>query len=153
MKLIDPIPVGLYIHLPWCTHKCPYCDFNSHETSGEAPFESYIDALLRDLETETDQLCNRSVDTIFIGGGTPSLFPAVAVQRLLDGVRARVECVDEIEISLEANPGSADSERFAGFNSAGVTRLSIGVQSFRDHQLKRLGRTHNGAAARAALDA
>lgn len=153
MKLTDPIPVGLYIHLPWCTRKCPYCDFNSHETSGEVPFESYVDALLRDLETETDQLCGRLVDTIFIGGGTPSLFPVVAVQRLLDGVRARVKCVDAVEISLEANPGSADASRFAGFNTAGVTRLSVGVQSFRDHQLKRLGRIHDGAAARVALDA
>lgn len=153
MNSTAPIPVGLYIHLPWCIRKCPYCDFNSHEASGELPFERYVDALLRDLETEIDQLHGRLVETIFIGGGTPSLFPAPAVQRLLDGVRAQVQCTNDIEVSLEANPGAADASRFAGFIAAGVTRLSIGVQSFRDHQLKRLGRVHDSASAHAALGA
>lgn len=153
MNLAATIPVGLYIHLPWCIRKCPYCDFNSHEASGELPFEPYVDALLRDLETEIDQLDGRLVETIFIGGGTPSLFPVSAIQRLLDGVRARVPCGENAEVSLEANPGAADASRFAGFITAGVTRLSVGVQSFRDHQLTRLGRVHDSASAHAAIGA
>ncbi len=153
MNVTAAIPVGLYIHLPWCVRKCPYCDFNSHEATGEPPFEPYVDALLRDLETEIHQLHGRFVETIFIGGGTPSLFPAPAIQRLLDGIRDRVECADDAEVSLEANPGVADTSRFAGYIAAGVTRISIGVQSFRDHQLMRLGRVHDGASAHAAVRA
>lgn len=151
--MTDAVPVGLYIHLPWCIRKCPYCDFNSHEASGELPFDRYVDALLRDIETELEHLHGRQVETIFIGGGTPSLFPAPAVQRLLDGIRSQVDCVPGMEVSLEANPGAADASRFAGFGAAGVTRLSVGVQSFRDHQLKRLGRVHDRASALAALAA
>ena len=153
MKSIAAIPLGLYIHLPWCIRKCPYCDFNSHEAADELPYDRYVDALLRDLDAELSHIQNRKVDTIFIGGGTPSLFPAAAVRRLLDGIRARMDCVTGMEVTLEANPGAADTSRFSGFLAAGVNRLSIGVQSFRNHQLKRLGRVHDSAAVHAALAA
>jgi len=148
----DAIPLGLYIHLPWCIRKCPYCDFNSHEAS-EPPFEAYVDALLRDLDAERALTGTRKVATVFIGGGTPSLFPVAAVRRLLDGVRGRVPFEADPEITLEANPGAADAARFAGYLEAGVNRLSIGVQSFNDEQLRRIGRIHDAKAAREALAA
>ncbi len=147
------IPLGLYVHLPWCIRKCPYCDFNSHEAAGDIPFAQYVDALLADLETELVYVEGRRVDTIFIGGGTPSLFPAQAIRQLLDGIRTMVEWWDEIEITLEANPGAADAARLVDYRAAGVNRLSIGVQSFRDRQLALIGRVHDAAAAGSALHA
>ena len=151
MSSDQEIPLGLYIHLPWCIRKCPYCDFNSHEANGELPFSRYVDALLIDLDEDIRDVGGRDIVSIFIGGGTPSLFPADAIERLLDGVRQRVKCIDSIEITLEANPGAADSARFESYLVAGVNRLSIGVQSFRDRQLQLLGRVHDAAAAYAAV--
>jgi len=147
------IPLGLYVHLPWCLRKCPYCDFNSHEAAEDVPFDRYVDALLADLETELTHIQGRRLATIFIGGGTPSLFPGAAIHRLLDGVRGAIECADGIEVTLEANPGAADAARFEAYLGAGVNRLSIGVQSFRDRQLALLGRVHDAATADAALAA
>jgi putative oxygen-independent coproporphyrinogen III oxidase len=145
-------PLSLYVHLPWCVRKCPYCDFNSYEAKqGDTDEDSYIDALLRDLDTELEFVQGRSLASVFIGGGTPSLFSGVAIRRLLDGIRARVPLAHGIEVTLEANPGAVDAGRFAEYRDAGVTRLSIGVQSFRAEQLRKLGRVHGpDEAARAA---
>tara|TARA_R110002096_G_scaffold32768_9_gene95126 strand:+ start:4576 stop:5724 length:1149 start_codon:yes stop_codon:yes gene_type:complete len=150
------IPLGLYIHLPWCLKKCPYCDFNSHEASA-TPFERYVDALLADLDSERADTAARQVQTVFIGGGTPSLFPGHSVRRLLDGIRARITLANDAEVTLEANPGAADAARFEAFLAAGVNRLSIGVQSFADDRLRAIGRVHSAhegiAAVTAARDA
>ncbi len=145
-------PLGLYVHLPWCVRKCPYCDFNSH-AAGEEPLpeREYTGALLHDLEGEHRHSSGRSLHSIFIGGGTPSLFSAPAIGRLLDGIARQMSCAPELEISLEANPGVAEQRHFAGFRSAGVNRLSIGVQSFDDRKLQSLGRIHDGDAARRAV--
>lgn len=148
----ESIPLGLYIHLPWCLKKCPYCDFNSHEAS-DTPFERYVDALLVDLESEPVAARAREVQTVFIGGGTPSLFPGASVRRLLDGVRARIKLADNAEITLEANPGAADAARFEDYLAAGVNRLSIGVQSFDDARLRAIGRVHNAEQGIAAVTA
>lgn len=144
-------PLALYIHVPWCVRKCPYCDFNSHEARGKIPEQEYVDALLRDLEQDLPRAWGRPVSSIFIGGGTPSLFAPEAIDRLLSGVRARLPLDQNIEITLEANPGTVELERFKGFRQAGVNRLSIGIQSFDPEKLKALGRIHGRAeAARAA---
>jgi oxygen-independent coproporphyrinogen-3 oxidase len=140
-------PLSLYVHLPWCVRKCPYCDFNSYEARGEVPDRDYVDALLRDLDAEAELACARSVQSIFIGGGTPSLFSGAAIRRLIDGIRARIAVAADAELTLEANPGSVEAGRFAVFREAGINRLSIGVQSFRDPQLAVLGRVHDGAEA------
>ena len=151
-------PLSLYIHLPWCLRKCPYCDFNSHElrpadsVGGELPEQRYIDALMADLEAAVPLVWGRTVHSIFIGGGTPSLFSPQAIDQLLSGVRARLRLESDCEITLEANPGTFEKDRFRAFRSAGVTRLSIGVQSFNDAHLKTLGRVHNGAQAIAAVE-
>jgi len=151
-------PLSLYIHLPWCLKKCPYCDFNSHEWSATAapgedmPEARYLDALRADLEASLPLVWGRPVHSVFIGGGTPSLFSPEAIDRLLADVRARLPLEADAEITLEANPGTFEKDRFRAFRQAGVTRLSIGVQSFDDAQLKALGRVHNGAQARAALE-
>ena len=148
-------PLALYVHLPWCLRKCPYCDFNSHalrEGGDEAGFESYLDALRADLESSLPLVWGRPVVSVFIGGGTPSLFSPAQIDRLLADVRARVRLAPGCEVTLEANPGSFERERFRGFRAAGVTRLSVGVQSFDDAQLHALGRVHDAAQARAALD-
>lgn len=150
MISLSDIPVGLYIHLPWCIRKCPYCDFNSHEKSGDLPFERYVDSLLADLQRQVGATGDRSLTSIFIGGGTPSLFPTVAIRKLMEGIRTLMSCDPNIEVTLEANPGAADTARFAGYLDAGVNRLSIGVQSFRDRQLKLLGRVHSANDARQA---
>ncbi|AGY91322.1 hypothetical protein SPICUR_01515 [Spiribacter curvatus] len=144
-------PLGLYIHLPWCVQKCPYCDFNSHALRGELPEQAYIDALLRDADQEAVAAAGREVETLFIGGGTPSLFSAGAIQGLLDGLHQRINIRADAEITLEANPGTLESGRFEGFLAAGINRLSIGVQSFNDHQLHRLGRVHGGDEATDAI--
>jgi len=152
MAAINPVPpLGLYVHLPWCTRKCPYCDFNSHASS-DIPEAAYVDALLADLDHEIPRITGRSVDSIFIGGGTPSLFSVAAIRSLLDGIRARVDLAADCEITLEANPGSVEADRFVGYRSAGVNRLSIGVQSFDDAALKQIGRIHDARAAHRALD-
>jgi oxygen-independent coproporphyrinogen-3 oxidase len=148
-------PLSLYVHLPWCLKKCPYCDFNSHEWRGGAssapPENAYIEALMADLEASLPLIWGRSVHSIFIGGGTPSLFSPQAIERLISGLRARLRLEADCEITLEANPGTFEKDRFKAFRSAGVTRLSIGVQSFNDTHLNALGRVHDGAQAQAAV--
>jgi putative oxygen-independent coproporphyrinogen III oxidase len=146
-------PLSLYVHLPWCVHKCPYCDFNSHEATGTLDEERYVDALMADLETALPSVWGRKVQTIFIGGGTPSLFSAAAIDALLSGVRARLPVVPDAEVTLEANPGTFEREKFAGFFAAGVNRLSLGVQSFDDAKLAALGRVHDAGEARRAAEA
>ena len=143
-------PLSLYIHLPWCERKCPYCDFNSHERE-VIPEEAYIDALLADLQRELIGVQDRALRSLFIGGGTPSLFSPHSIARLMDGVRARLELTRNFEATMEANPGSAEAERFAGFFAAGINRLSLGVQSFDDALLARLGRVHDSQQARHAV--
>ena len=172
-------PLSLYVHLPWCIKKCPYCDFNSHElsptvaqyvslaaprggasglrrpgagTAGELPEQRYIDALIADVEAALPLIWGRTVQSIFIGGGTPSLFSPQAIDRLLADIRARLKLNADCEITLEANPGTFEKDRFKAFRSAGVNRLSIGVQSFNDEHLKALGRVHDSAQAIAAVE-
>ena len=151
-------PLSLYVHLPWCLRKCPYCDFNSHEArggmggDGGVPEARYIDALLADLEAALPLIWGRTVHSIFIGGGTPSLFAPESIDRLLGDIRARLRLDAGCEITLEANPGTFEKERFRAYRGAGVTRLSIGVQSFNDRQLQALGRVHNRAQALAAVE-
>ena len=148
-------PLSLYVHLPWCLKKCPYCDFNSHAWRADAasalPEGAYIDALLADLEASLPLIWGRSVHSIFMGGGTPSLFSPAAIERLISGLRARLRLEPGCEITLEANPGTFEKDRFKAFRSAGVTRLSVGVQSFNDAHLLALGRVHDAAQAQAAL--
>jgi len=155
LQLGESPPLSLYVHLPWCIAKCPYCDFNSHArpaaADGGLPEQRYLDALIADLESALPQVWGRPVVSIFIGGGTPSLFSPDAIDRLLTAIRARLPLLPGCEITLEANPGSFERERFRAFRMAGVTRLSVGVQSFDDAMLKTLGRVHDGAQARAAL--
>ncbi len=146
-------PLALYIHFPWCMHKCPYCDFNSHEVRGELAETAYINALIADLEQELPRIWGRSVSSIFMGGGTPSLFNANSIDRLISSLRARLTFTPNIEITLEANPGTVEQNRFAEFHATGINRLSIGVQSFQDAQLKHLGRIHNGKDAIRAAEA
>ena len=152
--MIDPqaVPLSLYIHLPWCTRKCPYCDFNSHEGFTESLQQPYIDALLADLDSQQSWWRDRPIESIFIGGGTPSLFEGRWLGTLLEGVSKRATLSRHVEITLESNPGSAESSRFAEYRAAGVNRLSIGVQSFNDRALHALGRIHSGNEARRALD-
>jgi oxygen-independent coproporphyrinogen-3 oxidase len=145
-------PLSLYIHLPWCIRKCPYCDFNSHEQPGVLPEQRYIDALVADLEAALPLVWGRQVHSIFIGGGTPSLFSPESIARLLSDVRARLKLTADCEITLEANPGTFERDRFKAFRSAGVTRLSVGVQSFDDAQLRAIGRVHDSAQAVAAVE-
>ncbi|SPW31167.1 Oxygen-independent coproporphyrinogen-III oxidase [Edwardsiella tarda] len=135
-------PLSLYIHIPWCVQKCPYCDFNSHAQKGEIPQQAYVDHLLADLDQELPRVAGRTLSTLFIGGGTPSLFSGEALQRLLDGVRARLPLAADAEITMEANPGTVEAERFSAYQRAGVNRISIGVQSFSADKLQRLGRIH-----------
>lgn len=136
-------PLSLYIHIPWCEQKCPYCDFNSHALKQEVPESVYVQHLLDDLNQDLAYVQGRRLSTIFIGGGTPSLFSAQAIATLLAGVRQRVPFADDIEITMEANPGSVEAERFNGYRQAGVNRISIGVQSFQSDKLVALGRIHN----------
>jgi len=145
-------PLALYIHIPWCVRKCPYCDFNSHERSGALPESEYVAALFRDLEALLPSVWGRRVHSIFIGGGTPSLFSAQSIDALLAGVRARIVVEPGAEITLEANPGTAEAERFRGYRDAGVNRLSLGVQSLEDAKLRALGRIHSADEARRAVE-
>jgi oxygen-independent coproporphyrinogen-3 oxidase len=148
-------PLSLYVHLPWCIQKCPYCDFNSHEhrvgVDAASTHEAYIDALFADLEASLPLIWGRSIQTVFLGGGTPSLFSPDAVDRLLGGIRARVRLAPHAEITMEANPGTFEKDRFKAFRQAGITRLSIGVQSFDNAHLKALGRVHDRDQALAAV--
>jgi putative oxygen-independent coproporphyrinogen III oxidase len=145
-------PLSLYVHIPWCVRKCPYCDFNSHEAKGDVPEDQYVDALLTDLEFALPSVWGRRIFSVFIGGGTPSLFSAVAIDRLLSGIRARTPLAPDAEITLEANPGTFEQAKFAGFKAAGVNRLSLGVQSFDPRFLQALGRVHDEREARAAAE-
>ena len=148
-------PLSLYVHLPWCLRRCPYCDFNAHawrENLSELPEARYLDALQADLEASLPKVWGRSVSTVFIGGGTPSLFSPDAIDRLLATIRARLRLAPGAEVTMEANPGTFEVQRFAAYAQAGVTRLSIGVQSFSDEALRALGRVHDARQARAAIE-
>ncbi len=142
-----PIPLSLYIHIPWCIKKCPYCDFNSHEAKNDIPEERYLDALIKDLESELPHIWGRSIESIFIGGGTPSLFSAKGIDNLLKRLRERLSIRPNIEITMEANPGTFEQERFNGFREAGINRLSIGIQSYNNDHLSKLGRIHGSDEA------
>lgn len=146
-------PLSLYIHIPWCIKKCPYCDFNSHAAKADLPETAYVDALLADLARDVRRYqIDRPVATIFIGGGTPSLFSAAAIDRLLQGIARQVTLEQNVEITLEANPGTFESGKFRDFRLLGINRLSIGIQSFHDEPLRRLGRVHSSGEAVAAVD-
>lgn len=144
-------PLSLYIHIPWCVRKCPYCDFNSHAQRGDLPEAAYIAAMLEDLDQDLDYIQDRELASIFIGGGTPSLFSASAYAQLFEGLRQRLTFSRDIEITLEANPGTLEQGRFAAYHELGINRLSIGVQSFDARQLKKLGRIHSADDALAAI--
>ncbi|MEP6607857.1 MAG: radical SAM family heme chaperone HemW [Burkholderiaceae bacterium] len=145
-------PLALYVHYPWCVRKCPYCDFNSHEIDERDLEETYLGALRADLESALPLIWGRPVVSVFIGGGTPSLISAQGVDRLLSDIRALLPLIPDCEITLEANPGTFEAERFGHYRGSGVNRLSIGIQSFNEQKLKTLGRIHDGAQARAAID-
>ena len=153
MKLAQLPPLSLYVHIPWCLRKCPYCDFNSHEKREDLPEAAYVDALVADLEAALPKVWGRRLSTIFIGGGTPSLFAPAAIDRLITAVRTRIVVDPAAEITMEANPGTFERERFRGYRDAGVNRLSIGVQSFDDARLAAIGRVHGADEARRALEA
>ncbi|MHB1077404.1 radical SAM family heme chaperone HemW, partial [Thiobacillus sp.] len=144
-------PLSLYIHLPWCVKKCPYCDFNSHAAQ-TLPEAAYIDALLLDLERALPDIWGRKIHTVFFGGGTPSLFSAEGIDRILTGVRTLTQLMPGAEITLEANPGTVEADKFAGFREAGVTRVSLGIQSFNPRHLQALGRIHDDSEARRAAE-
>jgi len=146
-------PLALYVHIPWCIRKCPYCDFNSHESRGALPETQYVDALIADLELALPSIWGRRAGSIFFGGGTPSLFTAEAIDRILAAIRARVPVAPDAEVTLEANPGTFERLKFAGFRTAGVNRLSLGVQSFNPQHLRALGRVHDEREARTAAAA
>ena len=151
MPDLIPPPLSLYVHLPWCVRKCPYCDFNSHGAKGELPFDDYVAALVRDLEHDLPLVWGRTVHSVFFGGGTPSLFPAAAIEAILSAASARLRFAPDAEITLEANPGTAEHDRFEGYRAAGVNRISFGIQSFDDGCLQRLGRIHDSGEAEAAV--
>lgn len=146
-------PLSLYIHIPWCVRKCPYCDFNSHEAEGGPPEAEYIAALTADLDSALPSIWGRKVYTVFFGGGTPSLFSAAGIDAILCAVRARLPLAADAEITLEANPGTFEAEKFRGYREAGVNRLSLGIQSFNPAHLNALGRIHGDGEARAAVEA
>jgi len=153
LQLASLPPLSLYVHLPWCLKKCPYCDFNSHEMrAADMPEQRYLDALVADLEAALPLVWGRTVHSVFLGGGTPSLFAPESIARLLSDIRARLKLSADCEITLEANPGTFEKDRFRAFRDAGVTRLSVGVQSFNDEHLQRIGRVHDRAQAIAALE-
>jgi len=140
-------PLSLYIHLPWCVRKCPYCDFNSHEQKGEIPENQYINAVLEDLALEMPRVWGRTFVSVFIGGGTPSIMSAKAIDTLISGVRALTALAPNAEVTMEANPGTFEQEKFKDFRASGINRLSIGVQSFNDAALEKLGRIHSAGEA------
>lgn len=152
LTMLSLPPLSLYIHIPWCVRKCPYCDFNSHQSDTELPESEYIDALIQDLNADAELAQGRPLGSIFFGGGTPSLFSAAAIGRILDHAERRIGFASDIEITLEANPGTFEQARFTDYRRAGVNRLSIGIQSFADQQLQALGRIHDAKAALKAVD-
>jgi putative oxygen-independent coproporphyrinogen III oxidase len=152
MTTLQLPPLSLYIHIPWCVRKCPYCDFNSHQTTGELPEQDYANALLRDLDQEMVFVQGRRLQSIFFGGGTPSLFSGATIKCILDGIRSRLPLLIDAEVSLEANPGTAESEKFHEFVEAGVNRISLGVQSFDNAALEALGRIHDSDQAEMAIE-
>src|SRR5712691_3365349 len=145
-------PLALYVHIPWCVKKCPYCDFNSHQARGDVPERAYVGALVTDLELALPDVWGRRVYSIFFGGGTPSLFSAAAIETLISAFRARLSLAADCEITLEANPGTFEAAKFRGYREAGVNRLSIGIQSFNPEHLKALGRIHDDKEARRAIE-
>ncbi len=145
-------PLSLYVHIPWCVRKCPYCDFNSHEARGEAPQQAYVQALIRDLEQALPQIWGRRIQTIFFGGGTPSLLEPALLDQLLAQFRALLPLALNAEVTLEANPGTVEASRFAEFKASGINRLSLGIQSFNDDSLQRIGRIHDAAQAKKAAE-
>ncbi|MDX1456339.1 MAG: radical SAM family heme chaperone HemW, partial [Marinobacter sp.] len=147
------VPLSLYVHVPWCVRKCPYCDFNSHALDADPPEADYLTAIVEDLRYDLGLIQGRSIQTVFIGGGTPSLMSAAFYHQLFDALRQVVPIAPDAEITLEANPGTVDQERFHGFQQAGINRLSLGIQSFNRHQLKVLGRIHDDRAANQAIEA
>jgi oxygen-independent coproporphyrinogen-3 oxidase len=153
VKLAALPPLALYVHIPWCVRKCPYCDFNSHERAGALPEREYVERLMRDIEESLPSVWGRRIVSVFIGGGTPSLFSPESIDALLSGARARLALEPDAEITLEANPGTVEAARFRGFREAGVNRISIGVQSFDDRMLGALGRIHSGLEALRAIEA
>ncbi|VVC76733.1 Oxygen-independent coproporphyrinogen-III oxidase-like protein YqeR [Aquicella siphonis] len=142
-----PLPLSLYIHIPWCVRKCPYCDFNSHQAQSSLPEDLYVAALLQELDSRLPLIQNRPLKSIFFGGGTPSLFSAQAIGGILEGVAKRIAVSGNLEVTLEANPGTIDQPRFRGFRAAGINRLSLGIQSLQDEKLRILGRIHDRASA------
>ena len=151
VPFVNPPPLALYVHLPWCVRKCPYCDFNSHALGDRLPRRRYLSALLGDLARESERAGARTVSSVFLGGGTPSLFPPEDIGRLLDGARGALSIAADAEITMEANPGTVECGAPAGYLDAGVNRLSIGAQSFCDEQLATLGRIHSSADIRRAV--
>ncbi|MCW4454621.1 radical SAM family heme chaperone HemW [Flavobacterium sp. MXW15] len=151
MTTLIPPPLSLYVHLPWCVRKCPYCDFNSHAAKGVLPFEDYVDALIRDLDFDLPLVWGRVVNSVFFGGGTPSLFPPEAIDRFLQAASARLRFAPNLEVTLETNPGTAEHGRFDRYLAAGVNRISFGIQSFDDAALQRLGRIHDSGEAERAV--
>lgn len=150
--MLELPPLSLYVHIPWCVRKCPYCDFNSHESAAKIPENDYLKALFRDLTNDLPWVQNRKIHSIFFGGGTPSLFSANAIEKIIQEAETLIGFEDDIEITLEANPGTAEQQKFADFKSAGINRLSIGVQSFNNDHLKALGRIHDGDNALRAIE-
>ncbi len=144
-------PLSLYVHIPWCVRKCPYCDFNSHEARGDIPEDNYVDALLADLAAEMPSVWGRTLHSVFIGGGTPSLFSAAAIDRLMSGIRALTGLAPNAEVTMEANPGTFEQARFSEYRKSGINRLSIGIQSFNSQSLKNLGRVHSAEEATRAV--
>jgi len=153
VKLAALPPLALYVHIPWCVRKCPYCDFNSHERAGALPEKEYLNRLFFDVEEALPKVWGRRIVSIFIGGGTPSLFSPESIDALLSGVRARLQVAPDAEVTLEANPGTVEAARFRGFRGAGVNRISLGIQSFDDRMLSALGRIHSAAEAHKAIEA
>ena len=150
--MLELPPLSLYIHIPWCVRKCPYCDFNSHQSPINIPEQAYVKALIKDLYHDLPWVQGRKLHSIFFGGGTPSLFSATSIEKILQAVQQRIGFSEDIEITLEANPGSAEQQKFADFRTAGINRLSLGIQSFDKNHLKTLGRIHDGEQARRAVD-
>ncbi|MET0963040.1 MAG: radical SAM protein, partial [Noviherbaspirillum sp.] len=145
-------PLSLYVHFPWCVRKCPYCDFNSHQAPGELPEQAYLDAVRADLESALPLIWGRKIYTIFIGGGTPSLMSARGLDRLMSDIRALLPLDGAAEITMEANPGTFEAEKFRAYRDSGINRLSIGIQSFNPQHLQALGRIHDGEQARRAIE-
>ena len=150
--MLELPPLSLYVHIPWCVRKCPYCDFNSHESDAKIPENDYLQALFRDLTNDLPWVQNRKIHSIFFGGGTPSLFSANAIEKIIQRAETLIGFEDDVEITLEANPGTAEQQKFADFNAAGVNRLSIGVQSFNNDHLSALGRIHDDDNALKAIE-